>query len=239
LQAVGDHVAELLTQAPQRRDPPAPAVAAGGDALARCAREIEAVLRAAVDAAQQIRARAGEEILELRAAAAEKLAHDRAEWEREREEVRAADEAARAEAQRQIDEAKEAATVALLEAEKRREEATREAKARRKHLEAQSQQMRDEQASTVEMHAVAMRELAAAQAIKQAAETDAAALLAGAAAEAETLRRQIHERLQQSIRDLGEIITMDPPVTGPAAATPDPPAETALPPGPSGDTSTA
>lgn len=158
LQEVSEQVAELLLRqdgalVSPDSDPPPPS-GITDDALRRFAEQIEAVLRSAVTAADQIRARA----------------------EREAEATRSAASRAHAEA-----EAAQAGVATALQAAKLSE------------------------AKAIELQELATRRLGEADAVKHAAEAAASALMTRAAEQAEIVRQQMLQRLQQSLHDLAEI----------------------------------
>jgi DivIVA domain-containing protein len=133
---------------------PSPPSGITDDALRRFAEQIEAVLRSAVTAADQIRARA----------------------EGEAEATKASALRAQAEA-----EAAQAGVAKVLRA------------------------AQESEAKAIELQELATRRLAEADAVKQAAEAAASALMTRTAEQADIVRQQMLERLQQSLHDLAGI----------------------------------
>jgi DivIVA domain-containing protein len=209
LKEVGDEVGSLLRRVEGRSG----AVAADVDVFGQFGAQIESIARSAVAAAEDIRVQAEHraadilsaarrEVQQLRDAAVRDLAGVREQWDQERQDLLKVEAEIRQEQEREIEVQKATISNALVEAEKLREVAGAQAKAIHDGLEARAAEIRSAEAKAEAMRESARRELAAAEAIKVRAGAEAAAMVARAEDEIKHQRREMLNRLQQSLRGL-------------------------------------
>lgn len=208
LKEVADDVAGLLGQPPGDR-PPAEGPTAG---LARFAEQIDTLIRSAAGVADDIRARAEEEALQVletaerqaaehRDQAAAAIANERSEWEAEWDQQNQALAQARAEVEAELAQAEQLRQAA----EEMHQDVERHAAAMRESLEEKSARLKEQDAHSAELQTAAGQRLAEATAIREAAEREASSILARTREEAAALHQQVRERLQQSIDALSAI----------------------------------